>query len=171
MPIIGIDNDAVSSNFISSNLIDDSGIEAPTEHIKSLCEATIDVNKFVELVDVSTIEQLVPLYNFFDQYCTNKALIKIIKSRLIRPILPKKDYVVATMKNYNQTFGFNVPFSLRQYASVIYYDGVTYNIYSTYGDDRYKCTDGSEFTMYFNGDIPKWVRKDRESYGEVDKIF
>jgi len=132
MPIIGIDSDLVSSNFVSSSLIDDSGIEAPTEHIKLLCEATIDINKFVELINISTLEQSVALYNFFDAFCINKALIKLVKARLASFTVQKKEYSMVEyfdkMELGTKTFGFNVPFNNLTFVTLFYWHGDVHKI-------------------------------------------
>jgi len=146
MPIIGIDNDAVSSNFISSNLIDDSGIAPTTEHIKLLCEATIDVNKFVKLINVSTLEQITGLYNFFDQYCISRALIKLIELRMSTFVERKKEYSIVQYKDdhgYLKSFGFDTPFNKLMFATLYYYNDEVYDL----KESLYECPE-----INFNND-------------------
>lgn len=119
MPIIGIDNDIVSSNFVSSDLIDDTGIEAPTEQIKALCEATTDYQLFVSLINNMSLNEVIDSYNFFDAFCINKALIKIIKNQLKSISSVDHDYDTIIYRGHKSmcSIQLDVPFSRFQEAT------------------------------------------------------
>jgi len=113
MPIIGINNDIVSSNFVSSDLIDDTGIATPNDTIKSLCAATADYQLFVQLVNKMTLNETIDAYNFFDQFCINKALIKIIKNHMTHMISCKDHDSIIIDMNDNRPWmiRLDVPFN------------------------------------------------------------
>jgi len=126
MPIIGINNDIVSSNFVSSDLIDDTGIATPNDTIKSLCAATADYQLFVQLVNKMTLNETIDSHNFFDQFCINKALIKIIKNHLRSISSVDHDYDTIIYRGYNSmcSIQLDVPFNrFKEATKMIYDDG------------------------------------------------
>ena len=73
---------ATSSNFVSSDLIDDTGIVVDDPLISKIVMSTGSSAEFAITINGLTIDTIVPVYNFFDAYCINPAFMEIVRHRL-----------------------------------------------------------------------------------------
>jgi hypothetical protein len=72
--------------FISSDLLEDSGIECPNESITHLCMLVDEPDVFVNTLKSFSLDSLIKVYDFFDQYCISKGIIKIIDIVMIEAV-------------------------------------------------------------------------------------
>jgi hypothetical protein len=68
--------------FISSNLLSDDGIECPDDDIAGICALVANYPEFRKKLDSLSMQKLISVYNFFDEYCISKGLIKIIEATI-----------------------------------------------------------------------------------------
>jgi hypothetical protein len=67
--------------FISSNLLADDGIECP-EWIADICTLVDNYPKFRIKLKHLKMQKLIELYDFFDEYCISKGLLKVIEAKI-----------------------------------------------------------------------------------------
>jgi hypothetical protein len=82
--------------FISSNLLHDDGIECPDIWIADICALVDNLQSFHIKLYKLNITELVKLYEFFDEYCISKGIIKIIEARIYnydKDMIQDKNYI------------------------------------------------------------------------------
>ncbi len=92
--------------FIYSDLLEDSGIECPDLKIAKLCLLVDNLNKFVEVLDGLTLDEIIETYDFFDKYCVSQGILQLIKlimqKRTAKNKFPPKCNKLICIKNGEQ---------------------------------------------------------------------
>jgi hypothetical protein len=115
--------------FISSNLLHDDGIECP-EWIANICAKLDDLQSFYDEIMKLKIDEFVELYDFLDEYCISKGVMKLV-DRAISDI--KFEVRMVEMRFIKD--GINL--ILFNYGASIFENG-TFDM--TYGENLYNCT-------------------------------
>lgn len=104
---------AIVSNFVSSDLLDDTGIVVDDLLISKIVKSTCNVTDFIGSINGLTIDTIVPVYNFFDAFCVNPAFMEIVRHRLhvlSDTDVGNYDTIILKRHSYINAIQLDVPF-------------------------------------------------------------
>lgn len=128
MPILKL-TELTKKYFISSTLLQDDGIECP-EWINNICAKLVDLSSFYKEITGLKINEFVDLYDFLDEYCISKGIMKLVDRAM-------SDIKLEVHREEMRFINDEKDLILFNYGASIFENG-TFDM--TYGENLYNCT-------------------------------